>query len=114
MRQRHPREKAAGHLAWVRTLPSLVPGQGPVEAAHIRYGDLRFYKSPTGMAEKPDDKFSVPLCAEAHRAQHATSERDWWQAKGIDPILIAALLWLHSGDDSAGAHIVATARSISR
>lgn len=114
MRQRHPREKAARHLEWLRTLPSLVPGQGPVEAAHIRYGDLRYYKQPTGMGEKPDDKFAVPLASDAHRAQHATGEKSWWAAKGIDPVLIAALLWLHTGDDSAGVHIITTARAWAR
>lgn len=111
MSQRHPREKAAAHLAWLRTLPSLVPGLGPVEAAHIRYADLRYFKPITGMAEKPDDKFAVPLAAAAHRDQHAHGEREWWRNHGIDPCLIAALLWLHSGNYDAGVHIIRTARA---
>lgn len=114
MRQRHPREKAAAHLEFIRTLPSLVPGRGPVEAAHIRYPDPRYCKPATGMAEKPSDKFAVPLAAEAHRSQHSTGERAWWASKGIDPVLIAALLWLHSGDYEAGVHIVMTARNWAR
>lgn len=110
MRQRQPREKNERHLAWLRTLPSLVPGQGPVEAAHVRYGELRYFKPITGMAEKPSDKYAVPLAHGAHMDQHAHSERKWWEARRIDPILIACLLWLHSGNDEAGQHIVATAQ----
>ena len=114
MSPRHPREKAAAHLAWLRTLPSLVPGLGPVEAAHIRYADLRYFKPITGMAEKPDDKFAVPLAAGAHRAQHSTGERAWWETQGIDPVLIAILLWCHTGNDDAGVHIIRTARAWAR
>lgn len=112
MRQRHPREKAAAHLEFIRSLPSLVPGGGPVEAAHIRYSDLRYFKDHTGLGEKPDDKFAVPLAMGAHQAQHAAGdERSWWANHGIDPVQIAVLLWLHTGDTAAGEYLVRTARS---
>ncbi len=110
---RHPRRKSEKHLAWLRTLPSLVRGEGPVEAAHIRYADFQRGKRQTGMGEKPDDMWAVPLAASAHRQQHSTSERRFWEAHGIDPILIAAFLWLHSGDNEAGRTIIANARAIS-
>lgn len=114
MRQRVPRERSEKHLAFLRELPSLVPGAGPIEAAHVRYGDLRYFKPITGMGEKPADKYAVPLAAFAHREQHSMSERKWWDRQGIDPVLIAALLWLHSGNYEAGVHIITTARNWAR
>jgi hypothetical protein len=104
--RKRPRTRKTDHLAWIRTLPSLVPGTEPVEAAHIRFGEPRYAKPKTGMSTKPDDKWVVPLAADQHRAQHAMGERDWWAQRGIDPVLVAAFLWVHSGDDDAGIHII--------
>jgi hypothetical protein len=111
---KRPRQTSAGHLEWLRTLPSVVRGTGPIEAAHIRFGDPRYAKPKVGMAEKPDDKFALPLAADQHRAQHAGSERAFWDKHGIDPVLVAALLWLHSGNDEAGRHIISRAEIIGK
>jgi len=113
-RSKQPRQNANGHLAFIRELPSLVPGAGPVEAAHIRYGDPRYAKPKVGMAEKPDDKWVVPLCAGEHRRQHSMNEREYWSSVGIDPVLIAALLWAHTGDESAAIQIIHRATLIGR
>jgi len=112
LRQRHPRILAPKHLAWVRTLPSLIPGAGPVEAAHIRYGDRVYGKDSTGMGEKPDDMWVVPLAHDVHMAQHAAGERTWWLDQGIDPLLVAALLWTSGGNDEAGITIIRNASLI--
>lgn len=95
---RQPRQKSPTHLRRVRQLPCLACGRpGPSEAAHVRYGDPGHQKRPTGMGERPDDRWSVPLCARCHRldddAQHARGERDWWSSRGIDPIAVAARLF---------------------
>jgi hypothetical protein len=89
MRQRQPREKNAKHLALVRLLPCLVCGRGPSEAAHVRYGDHLRGKPPTGIGQKPDDRWCVPLCFRCHRYQHTRGERIFWEAQGIDPIAVA-------------------------
>lgn len=109
---RHPRKKAYAHLAWIRTLPSLVYDERIVEAAHIRYADILIGKRLTGMGEKPDDIWVVPLGVAAHRAQHSGSERAFWQRHGINPLIIAALLFVHSGDQAAGETIIRNARVI--
>lgn len=113
LRQRRPRRQDQQHLAWIRTLPSVVPGRDPVEAAHIRYADARYAKESAGLQQKPDDAWVVPLAADQHRAQHARREQDFWASHGIDPIVIAAFLYVHSGDDVAGAQIIRNAKLIS-
>ena len=111
---RRPRRHAPQHLAWLRTLPSLVPGDGPIEAAHIRFTEARYPKRQVGMGEKPDDVYAVPLAAGAHRKQHSMNEQAFWKEQGINPIAVALCLWAHSGEDESGLKIVRMAREISR
>lgn len=104
--KKKPRDKAATHLAWVATLPSLVPGTGRVDPAHVRYSDPRYAKPAVGMGEKPDDKWVVPLARSEHDRQHSMNEQAYWQSVGIDPLHVALMLWAHSGDDEAGAEVI--------
>lgn len=99
LRQRRPRIKNEAHLALIRQLPCVVCFRHPPsEAAHIRYGDCQHDKPPTGGAEKPDDKWTLPLCPEHHRtgrdAQHRMNEREWWLKHGIDPLALSKKLSL--------------------
>lgn len=92
MRQRQPRVRDERHLRLIRQLPCLICGRYPAEAAHIRYGDAEHGKPKTGAGEKPDDKWTLPLCAEHHRtgkdAQHGAGERRWWESWGVDPLAL--------------------------
>lgn len=114
LRQRRPRVKDEKHLAFIRTLPSLVPGREPVEAAHIRYADDTYAKRGSGLQQKPHDCWAVPLAADQHRRQHSMAERAFWEGVGIDPVLIAALLYAHSGDETAAIQVIRNARTITR
>jgi hypothetical protein len=90
LRQRQPRLKAPKHLDLIRQQPCCICGDNTsTEAAHIRAGSQRHGKLPTGMAEKPDDKWTVPLCGKHHRAQHAMNELEFWRIHAIDPFEIA-------------------------
>lgn len=87
------------YLAHVRRLPCCVGPEGcsgPVEAAHVRYSAPG--EPMTGMQRKPSDSRAVPLCAAHHRtgpdAQHARGERQWWAARGIDPLALSARLYV--------------------
>lgn len=103
LRQREPRERDNRHLAYVRSLPCCVCGSTRnVEAAHIRMGCEAIGKPPTGMQEKPSDKFSLPLCHYHHQsgvlAQHRVGEKVFWfEIHGLNPFEIAARLWIESG-----------------
>lgn len=100
LRQRQPRERVQGFITWLHTLPCSnpqCPGGHPIEAAHVRMTDLEAGKRYTGKAERPSDRWAVPLCSWCHRegpqAQHRGSEAAFWQRVGVDPIALAKKIW---------------------
>lgn len=109
--RKRPRVENEKHLAWIRTLPCVVTGRLGVEAAHIRYADPAYGKRDVGMAEKPDDRWTVPLAPELHREQHSVSEREFWVRHGIDPCRVALALYAVSGDDEQATIILKHART---
>ena len=93
LRQRHPRQKDAGRLAWLRTQPCVICGDNTSsEAAHIRTGHIEHGKDYTGMGQKPDDKWTLSLCNRHHREQHGMNELAFWKQYGIDPFMKAIQL----------------------
>lgn len=112
-RRKQPRVKQEAHLAFIRSLPCCVCGKhGPSEAAHIRMSDARYAKRGTGGAERPSDRWAVPMCPHHHRtgpdAQHSMNERVFWEHQGIDVIVVAAALHAFSGDEEAAELILRT------
>lgn len=86
------------HLAAIRRLPCLVcRHHAPSEAAHIRLADLTYGVEHVGMAVKPHDWLTVPLCAAHHRtgkrAEHKVSTARFWKLVGVNPIPIAKALY---------------------
>lgn len=105
------RIKDERHLAWVRTLPSVISGEvGRCEACHIRYGDPMYRKKRTGKGQKPDDCWTVPMTPEEHREQHSMNEKAFWDAQGIDPLRIAHALYAVTGETEAAIKIIVNAR----
>lgn len=94
LRQRQPRQKDARYLDQIRAMPCCICGDNTsTEAAHIRTGAPEYGKSYTGMAEKPSDKWALPLCNRHHREQHETGdELKFWDFHGINPFLLAITL----------------------
>ena len=99
-----------GHLAFIRKLPSPVSGEYGCEAAHIRAGSAVHRKKHTGLGQKPDDCWAVPLTPAEHKAQHSENELEWWRSHGVDPFELAIKLYDVSGDVEAGSRIIAAAR----
>lgn len=95
LRQKQPRVEEPAYLAYVRSLTCLVCRKpGPSDAAHLRSSALRYGKPHTGMGEKPDDKWTVPLCRKHHDEQHAHgNELAWWALQGIEPFAAAVRLY---------------------
>jgi hypothetical protein len=115
--QRQPRVRDNGHLAFIRRLPCVAAFARTgaqvfgCDAAHVRFGDPARGKRHTGMAEKPDDKWTLPLTRAAHTEQHGQSERAFWSALGIDPIALCEALYAASGDERAALQIIRGARN---
>ncbi|HZS57591.1 MAG TPA: DUF968 domain-containing protein [Bryobacteraceae bacterium] len=107
-----PRVRSQKHLSFIRELPCCICGNGTtVEAAHIRFTDLRAAKNNPGIGAKPSDTFVCPLCNTHHREQHAYGdEKKWWAQYGIDPIFVSLALWHASGDHEAGLQIIGAAQ----
>lgn len=116
--QRQPRQHEPDYLRWIRGLPCVAcMVQGALraatrcEAAHVRAGYPEDGWRPTGMAEKPDDRRTLPLCAGHHRegpkAQHAANERAWWAALGIHPPALCAALADAYDNNLDGANVIA-------
>lgn len=95
MDARQPREENPAYLAWVRTLPCTICARpGPNDPAHLRSAALQYGKRSTGMAEKPDDRWVLPLCRTHHEAQHRENELRWWARMGFpDPFAVAVALY---------------------
>lgn len=92
--QRQPRQEDARYLACIRQLPCLISFQeGHIEAAHVRMSSNIHGKRQAGLAEKPDDKWVVPLTPAWHRKQHARNERRFWLDQGIDVIATCERLY---------------------
>lgn len=113
LRQRTPRQEDRAHLAFIRTRPCCIKHcNRQAEAAHIRMACLALGKEYTGKSEKPDDKWTVPLCPYHHRigvaSQHSMGEADFWQMVGINPFPIAIELFRLSG----GAERAATPKPV--
>jgi hypothetical protein len=115
-RFRRPRRRSDLHLKWLRTLPCAICGkQGGIHAAHLRTASPRHGKLATGIGQKPDDSWAIPLCAEHHilgeAAQHQDQELVFWKRHGIDPFVLALVLWQASGDDELAFLAINEARN---
>jgi len=98
LRQRDPRVEDKAFLAFLRTQRCCVCGAPPpVQAAHIRMGNLSRGKRPTGIGEKPSDRHSVSLCATCHldgpEALHKVGEELFWRRMGMNPFVFADMLY---------------------
>lgn len=98
LRQRQPRIENAAFLAFVREHRCCACGrESHSQAAHIRMASIEYGKRETGLGEKPDDRWSVPLCVRCHlddkHAQHHVGERKFWARLDINPFIVARNLY---------------------
>ena len=107
MRQRHPRLHSEVHLDFIRGLRCVICGDNTsVEAAHLRAGNRYYGKLSTGMGEKPDDKWALPVCSKDHRRQHSGNEIQFWSNEGINPWVLALSLFAASGDHNLAEEVI--------
>lgn len=110
---KRPRFHDKTHLKFIASLPCVICRR-PSQAAHIRYASAK-YAAETGMGEKPDDRFVLPLCPDCHLngpdAQHRQSESAFWDKHNIDPHAMALALYRVTGDTPRAAKILGAWRA---
>jgi hypothetical protein len=63
------------------------------------------YAQSKGLSLKVSNEFTVPLCAIHHHHIHTTgNEREWWQERNIDPLIVANRLWRQSSRRYPAVH----------
>lgn len=91
-RKRDNRVRCPGHLAWIRQHACSVGGcnKEPIVAAHARNG------TDGGASLKPGDNWTISLCDEHHRHQHAIGEESFRRLTGVDMKALAEEFWRKS------------------
>ena len=88
--------KDSGYLAWLHSVPCIVTGTLPVEAAHLSTANPKYGHMGRGKAQKAHDRWALPLSHDQHLLQHFEGEaRYWvaqWEIREIDPYLTALVL----------------------
>ncbi len=110
---RTPRQEDRQHLAFIRTLPCVHTGRFGVEACHLRSSCLPLNKRHTGMREKPDDRFVLPMVPQLHVRQHSMNEVRFWSAMGWQwqqVVQLALDLYENTGDEETCQTLIARAR----
>lgn len=101
------------HLAFIRTLPSVLTGRMGCEACHLRAGNPTYRKKRTGKGQKPDDAWTLPLTPDEHREQHTMNELTFYRRHGLhDPWMLCQQLYAVSGDYEAAVKVLKGARRI--
>jgi hypothetical protein len=90
-RIKRPRKRSKDNLVAIHELPCILTGLWPVEAAHLRSPCRELGKRETGMQEKPDDAYVVPLSPAKHREQHSMNEVEFWEKHGYQWWEVVAL-----------------------
>lgn len=107
MRLKQPRVHDEAHLDFIRSLPCVSCGNDiETQAAHLRSDNLEFGKRSTGMQQKPDDKWTLPLCGRCHDTQHKGNEKNFWANLGINPWVLALSLYAASGDHELAQEVI--------
>lgn len=113
-RQRQPRRKDEGYLAFVRERSCVISGRRPVEAAHLRTAYRLLVKREAGTAAKPSDLWCLPLAQDLHREQHKVGdELAFWRSHNIDnpfQLCLAIYAAYNLDDDEWAEQIIAEHR----
>lgn len=92
----HPKRAKSGkdssYLEWLHSLPCVVTGSRPVEAAHLSTANVFYGHMGRGKGQKADDRWALPLAPALHAKQHAGNEMAFWKWTGIDPHRLALVL----------------------
>lgn len=95
--------KNRDYLSFIHQLPCVVSGVREVQAAHLSFAAPRYAHYGRGKGSKAPDRWALPLSEAEHRRQHSGSEETYWRSAGINPHVLALVifgLWSDLGDDA--------------
>ncbi len=110
--RRTPRVKVDRHRQFIKGLPCIccmIERGAEIQAddpMHIRSASLLHGKDETGGGRTADDRWTLPGCRPHHDEQHRGDELGFWQGMGIDPFLLALVLWGVTGDYHAAVQVM--------
>lgn len=94
-------KKERGYLAFIHCLPCVITGVYGVEAAHLSMAASEYGHYGRAKSSKASDRWVLPLSPVKHRRQHEIGEDLFWRSAGIDPHVLALViygLWAEYGD----------------
>lgn len=94
-------KKERDYVSWIHCLPCCVTGVYGVEAAHLSMAASEYGHYGRGRGTKASDRWILPLSPVKHRRQHDIGEDLFWRSAGIDPHILALViygLWTEHGD----------------
>jgi len=96
------------HLQAIRTLPCVIPGCMicDCDPHHLKSGPA---SSERGMGQKATDRWTVSLCRRHHDEVERLSSRAelaWFEKHGVEPLELAAALWMVSPDRASMCRII--------
>jgi hypothetical protein len=108
---RTPRAHDRTHLDFIKALPCVCcMARGLYRRAddpmHIWAGSRLHGKESAAKGMKSDDRWTLPGCRGHHDEQHAGAELVFWSRYGIDPFLLALVLWGLTGNDYAATEAI--------
>ena len=84
--------KDKGYLQWLHSVPCIVTGTLPVEAAHLSTANPEYGHMGRGKGQKSNDRWALPLSPAEHRKQHHAGEAMYWISCAINPYFAALVL----------------------
>lgn len=93
--------KSKNYLAFIHLLPCVLTGRTEVQAAHLSMAAPRYGHYGRAKSSKASDRWVLPLSPVKHRRQHEIGEDLFWRSAGIDPHVLALViygLWTEYGD----------------
>lgn len=86
-------KKRKDYLSFIHSLPCVVTGKSPVEAAHLSFAAIEYGHLGRAKGRKASDRWALPLHPDEHAKQHAGNERAYWASTGINPHILALVFW---------------------
>ncbi len=87
------RVKDPQYLDFIRTLPCIISGYRPVDAAHISFANRACLAPGRGLRRKVSDRWTLPLARHLHDTQHGMNEAKFWEHWGVDPHHCCLVIW---------------------